>query len=106
MNRIAEEVERDPTYARVVDARAPTGGDGPDAIAAAGAADRGARRPFRDRLLDQLRGHRAARRPRAAGIPLLSRSRPESRRVAGLALAWGVHSDFAENAHDLDDMVE
>ena len=57
-------------------------------------------------MLDVLRLDRAARRARAAEVAdrgdLAQAARPAGR----LSLVWGVHCIVAEDAHDLDDMVE
>jgi pyruvate kinase len=105
MSRIAEEVERDPTYRQVIDAqRQPPEPTGPDAISAA-------TRTIADTLDLQAivcwtssgaTGLRASRERPRAPIVALTPNVHTSRR---LCCVWGVHSVLTEDAHDLDDMV-
>jgi pyruvate kinase len=105
MDRIACEVERDPTYANIINAqRHEPEATGADAIAAAA-------RQIADTLdlsvvvcwtFSGVTALRVAReRPRA---PIMSIS-PNASTGRKLALAWGVHSVIAEDARDQDDMV-
>jgi pyruvate kinase len=105
MNRIAEEVERDPTYFTEIEAhhQAPEA-TGADAIAAA------ARQIAETLALPAIlcltssgaTGLRVAReRPRP---PIVALS-PKLATGRKLALAWGVHCVVAEEAPDLDHMV-
>src|SRR6516225_7116188 len=106
MNRIAEEVERDPIYRSVIQAQRtdpePTGAD---AIAAASS-----------QIAETLElsavvcwtssgstGLRVARERPKSPIVAISPRLSTGRR---LSLVWGVHCIVAEDAHDLDDMVE
>ena len=106
MNRIAEEVENDPTYRAIIRAQhAEPEATGADAIAAA------ARQIAETIDLSAIicwtfSGSTALR---------VARERPESPIVAispnlstarRLSLVWGVHCVVAEDAHDQDDMVE
>ncbi len=105
MSRIAEEVERDPTYRQVIDAqRQPPEPTGPDAISAA-------TRTIADTLdLEAIvcwtssgaTGLRASRERPRAPIVALTPNIHTSRR---LCCVWGVHTVLTEDAHDLDDMV-
>jgi pyruvate kinase len=106
MNRIGEEVERDPTYRAVIAAQRPE----PEATVGDAIAD--AARQIAETLdLSALicwtsSGSTALR---------VARERPKSPVVAitpnestgrKLALVWGVHCVIAEDAHDQDDMIE
>jgi pyruvate kinase len=106
MNRIAEEVERDPIYRTIIHSQRtdpePTGAD---AIAAA------ARSIAETLELSAIicwtssgsTGLRVAReRP---GVPIVAIS-PRIATGRRLSLVWGIHCIVAEDAHDLDDMVE
>jgi pyruvate kinase len=106
MNRIAEEVEGDAIYRTIIDAQRtdpePTGAD---AIAAA------ARQIAETLELSAIicwtssgsTGLRVARERPKSPIVAISPKLATGRR---LSLAWGVHCIVAEDAHDLDDMVE
>jgi pyruvate kinase len=106
MNRISEEVESDPLYRTILDAqRTEPEATGSDAIAAAA------------RQIAETLDLSAVICWTSSGSTALrvARERPKSPIVAispklstcrRLALIWGVHSIFAEDAHDLDDMVE
>lgn len=106
MNRIGEEVERDPTFRAVINAQRP------DPEATVGDAIADAARQIAETLdLSALicwtsSGSTALR---------VARERPKSPVVAitpnqstgrKLSLAWGVHCVVAEDAHDQDDMVQ
>jgi pyruvate kinase len=106
MNRIAEEVERDPLYRTILDAqRTDPEATGADAIAAAA------------RQIAETLELSAVICWTSSGATALrvARERPKSPIVAispnlstcrRLALIWGVHSILAEDARDLDDMVD
>jgi pyruvate kinase len=105
MNRIAEEVERDPTYLVDIEAQQSSEPTGADAIAAA------ARQVAETLALPAIlcltssgaTGLRVAReRPRP---PIIALS-PKLETGRKLALAWGVHCVVAEDAPDLDHMVD
>src|SRR6516162_6963969 len=106
MNRIAEEVERDPTYLTIIHAqRTEPEATGADAIAAA------ARQIAETLELSAVvcwtssgsTGLRVARERPKSPIVAISPRLSTGRR---LSLVWGVHCIVAEDAHDLDDMVE
>ena len=106
MNRIAEEVERDPIYRTIIHAqRTEPEATGADAIAAA------ARQIAETLELSAIicwtssgsTGLRVARERPASPIVAISPRLSTGRR---LSLVWGVHCIVAEDAHDLDDMVE
>lgn len=106
MNRIAEEVERDPTYRSIIDAQRTTPeATGADAIAAA------------SRQIAETLELSAIACWTSSGATALrvARERPKSHVLAltpsvntgrRLTLAWGVHCVVIEDAHDLDDMVD
>jgi pyruvate kinase len=106
MNRIAEEVERDPNYRAIIDSqRTEPEATGADAIAAA------ARQIAETLDLSAIicwtssgaTGLRVAReRPRP---PIVAIS-PNLATGRKLSLVWGIHCVVAEDAHDQDDMVE
>jgi pyruvate kinase len=106
MNRIAEEVERDPNYLSIIHAqRTEPEATGHDAIAAAA-------RQIAETL--DLSAIICWTSSGATGLRV-ARERPETPIVAispnlstgrKLSLAWGVHCVVAEDAHDQDDMVE
>jgi len=106
MNRIAEEVERDPIYRTIIHAqRTDPEATGADAIAAA------ARQIAETLELSAIicwtssgsTGLRVARERPKSPIVAISPKLSTGRR---LSLVWGVHCIVAEDAHDLDDMVE
>jgi pyruvate kinase len=105
MNRIAEEVEGDPTYRSIVSAqRAEPEATGADAIADAAqqiaeTLDLSAVISWTFSGLTALRVARERPRP-----PIIALS-PNVNTARKLALVWGVHSVVTEDAHDLDDMV-
>jgi len=106
MNRIAEEVERDPNYRSILQAqRIEPEATGADAIADA------------SRQIAETLDLSAIVCWTASGSTALrvARERPRSPIVAispnvatgrRLSLIWGVHCVVAEDAHDLDDMIE
>jgi pyruvate kinase len=105
MNRIAVEVETDPTYRDIIDAqRSAPEATGADAIAAAAheiaeTLDLNAVVCWTSSGATALRV--ARERPRS---PIVSIS-PNVSTGRKLALAWGVHSVVAEDVRDQDDMV-
>jgi pyruvate kinase len=106
MNRIAEEVERDPLYRSIIHAqRTDPEATGADAIAAAAG-----------QIAETLElsaiicwtssgstGSRVARERPKSPIVAISPKLATGRR---LSLVWGIHCIVADDAHDLDDMVE
>jgi pyruvate kinase len=106
MNRIAEEVETDPLYRSIIQAqRAAPEATGADAIADA------ARQIAETLDLAAIAcwtssgstGLRVARERPMSPIIAISPNESTGRR---LSLVWGVHCIVAEDARDLDDMVE
>jgi pyruvate kinase len=106
MNRIAEEVEADPTYRTIIQGqRAEPEATGADAIAAA-------TRQIAETLdlsaiicwtFSGSTGLRVARERPEPPIVAISPNVSSARK---LSLVWGVHCVAAEDAHDQDDMVE
>ena len=106
MNRIAEAVERDPTYRSIIHAqRTDPEATGADAIAAAS-------RQIAETLdlsavvcwtFSGATVLRVARERPAPAIIAISPNLATGRR---LAVVWGVHCVIAEDAHDQDDMVD
>jgi pyruvate kinase len=106
MNRIAEEVERDPLYRTIIHAQRtdpePTGADA-IAAAARGIAETLDLAAIISWTSSGSTGLRVAReRP---GVPIVAIS-PRIATGRRLSLVWGIHCIVAEDAHDLDDMVE
>jgi pyruvate kinase len=106
MSKIAEEVERDPTYRAVIQAqRADPEATGADAIAAA------ARQIAETLDLSAIicwtfSGSTAFRVARERPQPHVVAISPNLATGRRLSLVWGVHCVVAEDAHDQDDMVE
>ncbi|MEM0900414.1 MAG: pyruvate kinase [Pseudomonadota bacterium] len=106
MSKIAEQVEKDPTYPGIINAQRPeTEATGADAISAA------ARQIGETLNLAAIvcftgsgtTGLRTAReRPQ---VPIITLS-PVERTARRLALVWGCHSVISDDAKDLDDMVD
>jgi pyruvate kinase len=106
MNRIAEEVERDPLYRTIIQAQhSEPEATGSDAIAAAA-------RQIADTLdlaaitcwtFSGSTALRVARERPKSPIVAISPNLLTGRRMS---IAWGVHPIVAEDAHDLDDMVD
>ncbi len=106
MNRIAEEVERDPTYRGILDAqRAAPEATGADAIADAA-------RQIADTLdlaaviCWTSSGSTALRVARERPRPPIVALSPNLATGRRLAVVWGVHCVVTEDAHDVDDMVD
>ena len=106
MNRIAEEVEGDPTYRGIIQSqRAEPEATGADAIAAA------ARQIAETLDLSAVicwtsSGSTALRVARERPEPPVVAISPNLATGRKLSLVWGVHCVIAEDAHDQDDMVE
>jgi pyruvate kinase len=106
MNRIAEEVERDPTYRAIIHAqRTDPEATGADAIAAA------ARQIAETLDLAAVvcwtsSGATALRVARERPAPAIVAISPNVATGRRLAVVWGVHCVVAEDAHDQDDMVD
>ena len=106
MDRIADEVESDPTYRGIIQAaRAEPEHTGADAIAAA------ARQIAETVDLAAVvcwtsSGSTALRMARERPNPLTVAISPNVSTGRRLAVAWGVHCVVAEDAHDQDDMVD
>jgi pyruvate kinase len=106
MNRIAEEVESDPTYRNVIQGqRAAPESTGADAIAAA------ARQIAETLDLSAIicwtfSGSTAVRVARERPHPPVIAITPNVATGRRLSLVWGVHCVVAKDAHDQDDMVE
>jgi pyruvate kinase len=106
MNRIAEEVERDPLYRTIIHAqRTDPEATGADAIAAAarGIAETLDLAAIVSWTSSGSTGLRVARERPESPIVAISPKISTGRR---LSLIWGIHCIVAEDAHDLDDMVE
>lgn len=106
MNRIGEEVERDPTYRTVIDAQRPA----PETTVGDAIAD--AARQIAETLdLSSLicwtaSGSTALRLARERPKPPVVAITPNQTTGRKLSLVWGVHCVIAEDAHDQDDMIE
>jgi pyruvate kinase len=106
MDRIAIEVEGDPTYRTIINAqRAPPEATSADAIAAA------AREIAETLDLNALvcwtsSGATALRVARERPTSPIVSITPNIAAGRKLAVVWGVHSVLAEDAHDQDDMVD
>ncbi len=106
MNRIAIEVESDPTYRTIIQAqRTDPEATGADAIAAA------ARQIAETLDLSAIvcwtsSGATALRVARERPQPPIVAISPNIAASRKLALVWGVHSVIADDAHDQDDMVD
>jgi pyruvate kinase len=106
MNRIAEEVERDPTYRTILQAqRAEPEATGADAIAAA------ARQIAETLDLSAVvcwtgSGATALRVARERPKPPIIAVSPNVATGRRLSLVWGVHTIVAQDARDQDDMVD
>jgi pyruvate kinase len=106
MNRIAEEVESDPTYRAMIHAqRTDPEATGADAIAAA------ARQIAETLDLSAIicwtsSGATALRVARERPAPAIVAISPNVATGRRLAAVWGVHCVVAEDAHDQDDMVD
>ena len=105
MNRIGEEVERDPTYRSVINSQRAE----PEATAGDAIAD--AARQIAETLdLSAIicwtdSGSTALRVARERPKPPVVAITPKMQTGRKISLVWGVHCVVAEDAHDLDDMV-
>lgn len=105
MNRIAEEVEADPTYRSVIQAqRAEPEATGADAIARA-ARDIAETLDLSSIVCWTLSGSTALRVARERPKPITIALTPKIATARRLALLWGVHCVVTQDARDLDDMV-
>ena len=106
MNRIGEEIERDPTYRTVINSqRAEPEATTGDAIADAAqqiaeTLDLSAIICWTDSGTTAVRVARERPKPPVVAIT------PKMTTGRKLALVWGVHCVIAETAHDVDDMVD
>ncbi len=106
MNRIGEEVERDPTYRNLITSQRPE----PEATAGDAIAD--AARQIAETLdLSAIicwtsSGSTAVRVARERPRPPVVAITPSIETGRRLSVVWGVHCVVAEDAHDLDDMVD
>lgn len=106
MNRIGEEVERDPTYLGIVASQRPE----PEATAGDAIAD--AARQIAETLdLPAIvcwtdSGSTAMRVARERPKPPVVAITPNIATGRKLAVVWGVHCVIAEDAHDQDDMID
>ena len=106
MNRIGEEVERDPTYRSVLSAQRPE----PEATVGDAIAD--AARQIAETLeLSAIicwtsSGSTAIRVARERPKPPVVAITPNLATGRKLSAVWGVHCVVAEDAHDQDDMVD
>lgn len=106
MNRIGEEVERDPTYRSVINSqRAEPEATAGDAVADAArqiaeTLDLSAIICWTDSGTTALRV--ARERPK---VPVVAIT-PKMQTGRRLSVVWGIHCVVADDAHDLDDMVE
>src|SRR5712672_3482076 len=106
MNRIAEEVERDPLYRTIIDAsRAPPEATGADAIAAA-AREIAETLDLPTVVCWTSSGATALRMARERPAPAIVAISPNVATGRRLAAVWGVHCVVAADAHDQDDMVD
>lgn len=106
MNRIGEEVERDPTYRGIIAAQRPE----PESTAGDAIAD--AARQIAETLdLSAIicwtsSGSTALRVARERPKPPVVAITPNVNTGRKLSLVWGVHCVIAEDAHDQDDMID
>ena len=106
MDRIAVEVETDPTYRDIIDAqRTEPEATGADAIAAA-AREIAETLDLNAVVCWTFSGATALRVARERPRPPIISISPNVSAGRKLALAWGVHSVVAEDARDQDDMVD
>ena len=106
MNRIGEEVERDPLYRSILTAQRPE----PETTVGDAIAD--AARQIAETLeLSAIicwtsSGSTAVRVARERPRPPVVAITPNLATGRRLAVVWGVHCVVAEDAHDLDDMID
>jgi len=106
MNRIAQEVERDPTYRSVIQAqRTKPEATGADAIAAA-ARDIAETLDLSAIVCWTSSGSTALRVARERPKPPIVAISPNLSTARKLSLVWGVHCVVAQDARDQDDMVD
>src|SRR6195256_4187673 len=106
MNRIAEEVENDPTYRTIIQAqRTEPQATGAAAIAAA-ARQIAETLDFAAVVCWTSSGATALRMARERPAPAIVAISPNVATGRRLAAVWGVHCVVAEDAHDQDDMVD
>jgi pyruvate kinase len=106
MNRIAEEVEKDPLHTTIMHAqRTEPEATGADAIAAA-AQQIAETLDLSSIICWTSSGATALRVARERPAPPVVAISPNLSTARRLSLAWGVHSIVAEDARDQDDMVE
>ncbi len=106
MNRIAEEIERDPTYRSIIDAQRPDPeSTGADAIAAA-AHQIAETVDLAAIVCWTSSGSTALRVARERPSPLTVAISPKVSTGRRLAVVWGVHCVVADDARDQDDMVD
>jgi pyruvate kinase len=106
MNRIAEEVERDPLYRSILTAQRPE----PEATVGDAIAE-AARQVAETLELSAIicwtsSGSTAIRVARERPKPPVVAITPNVATGRRLAVVWGVHCVVAEDAHDLDDMID
>jgi pyruvate kinase len=106
MNRIAEEVERDPTYRSVIaNQRSAPESTGADAIAAA-AREMAEYLEMAAIVCGTSSGATALRVARERPKPPVIAISPHIATARRLALVWGIHPFVTEEAHDLETLVE
>src|SRR5947209_1764937 len=106
MNRTAEEVERDPIYRTIIHAqRTEPEATGADAIAAA-AGQIAETLELSAIVCWTSSGSTGLRVARERPKPPVVAISPRLSTARRLSLVWGVHCIIAEDAHDLDDMVQ
>ena len=106
MNRIAEEVERDPVYRQVINAqRAEPEATGADAIAVA-ARDVAETLDLKAVIAWTASGSTAFRIARERPAPPILALTPNIHTARRLAIVWGVHAVVTKDAHDIADMAK
>ena len=107
MNRIGEEVERDPTYRSRADGAAARAGERPSATPSPTPRGRSPRRwNCRRSSAGPSSGSTAIRVARERPKPPVVAITPNLATGRKLSVVWGVHCVVAEDAHDQDDMVD
>ena len=106
MNRIAEEVERDPVYRQVINAqRAEPEATGADAIAVA-AREVAETLDLKAVIAWTASGSSAFRIARERPAPPILALTPNIHTARRLAIVWGVHAVVTKDAHDIADMAK